>query len=114
MILHTLNKPPSNTELSQQLSQVIGVEDSVLLIEDGVYQLLASERLASDQHWSSKAKHIYALIDDVKARGIDVRVIDTNTVNTNIINTNLGQASLVSYQQFVALVVEHDRVINWY
>jgi tRNA 2-thiouridine synthesizing protein B len=99
MILHTLNKPPSNRILSQQLSDTIDSQDTVLLIEDGAYQLSSPDFRTTEGHWSMIANNIYALRQDIDARGMSDRC---------------EAVKLVDYQQFVALSAEHQTVISWY
>jgi len=99
MILHTLNKAPSNNALDHQLYEAIDANDSVLLIEDGAYQLLSADFLVAEGHWSLVAKNIYALRPDVEARGI---------------SANIERVDLVDYPQFVALSAKHQNVISWY
>ena len=97
MILHTLNKSPSNEALSKQLSQVIQAEDQVILLEDGVYHSLLENN--DTNHWLGIAAHVHALNDDLKARGL--------TPNNSAITT-------IDYADFVRLSSECDKVIAWY
>ena len=98
MILHTLNKPSSSESLCHQLSENISRTDSVILIEDGVYQIIGLEH-HSLGHWSSTANKIYALRDDVIARGV--------SITADYIN-------YIDYAEFVSLTISHDKVISWY
>lgn len=96
-ILHTLNKPASYVELSRQLSEALTQQDSVLLIEDGVYHLLSLGQ--SDNDWPHIAKQVYALKDDALSRGV---AIDNPAIK------------FVSYQEFVELSAQHNKVVSWY
>lgn len=104
MILHTLNKAQSHTELSQQLTNTCAAQDSVLLIEDGVYHLLDPARSTTKNHWSFNAKNIFALANDASARGIDPSDLEGSTENIRFI----------SYQEFVDLCSSHTKTISWY
>lgn len=104
MILHTLNKTQSNTELNQQLLIACSSNDSVLLIEDGLYQVLAPQLFSDKKHWSSKTSNVYALLEDAKARGIDFNKLDPQ----------LEHIQFISYAEFVALAAEHNNTVSWY
>lgn len=100
--LHTLNKTAQDNTLNLKLSQTIGDSDDVILIEDGVYQCLASftEHHSEDtKHWSQLAKSIYALKDDALARGI---LLSTKGI------------IFVTYEEFVKLSLSHQKVVSWY
>lgn len=94
--LHTLNKPPSNTELLAQLVNALEDEDSVVLLEDGVYHTLS---ISESDHALSKAKTIYMIANDSLARGIQ---------------STSPLVSSITYEEFVDLTVTHDKVISWY
>jgi tRNA 2-thiouridine synthesizing protein B len=104
VILHTLNKAQSHQELNQQLTNVCSNNDSVLLIEDGVYQLLTLPGLSDKHHWSLNAHKIYVLTNDASARGIH----DTN------IDAELCNIRFISYAEFVELSATHTKTISWY
>lgn len=104
MILHTLNKAPSHTELNQQLTNTCSNQDSVLLIEDGIYQLLDPTIFTTKGHWAFTAKNIFALASDATARGINHANLDIDTCNIRFI----------SYQEFVELAASHTKTISWY
>lgn len=92
--LHTLNKSPSHKTLFEQLIEASEAGDAILLIEDGVYYCMQStlNRRLQDMP-------VYALKDDLLARGIPDEESDT---------------ILASYEDFVELTTQHDKVINWY
>ena len=83
--LHLVNKAAAWADCQP----LLGLGDTVLLIEDGVY---AAERLGG-------AISARALAPDVRARGLSERL-----------GPNVG---LASFDDFVALVVSHDRVVTW-
>jgi len=98
MILHTLNKTRTQEDINHQLSENICRSDSVILIEDGVYQALTITH-NSLAHWANIAEQVYILKDDALARGIPL---------------NLDSLSYIDYEQFVALTLSHNKVISWY
>lgn len=93
MILHTLNTSPSDRTTFQTCAASLGEDDTLLLIEDGVYWLLP-------QHKGALARlpaRVMALEPDLLARGVSpegTRCVD-----------DAG---------FVELAVTHDTVINWF
>lgn len=92
--LHTLNKAPSFTALFEQLMQTTQTGDAIILIENGCYYCLDSiinRRIQDIQ--------VYALKDDLNARGIPYENSDANVID---------------YPEFVALCAQFDKVINWY
>ena len=92
--LHTINKTGQPLELClRSLSK----GDSLLFIEDGVYQLLEAMDVLEDVSHSCK---LYALEADLVARGI--------TGDSQIL------ASPVSYRQFVELTESHDKALSWF
>ncbi|RYG18493.1 MAG: sulfurtransferase complex subunit TusB [Chitinophagaceae bacterium] len=99
--LHTVNKSPfTQTTLSSCL-QVCGVNDGILLLEDGVFGALASAPCANDMTVSiNKGVKIYALVGDVKARGLQTKL------RPDIL--------LTDYDGFVQLSIEHRCVQSWY
>jgi len=98
MILHTLNKTRTKEDLDHQLSENIGRSDSVILIEDGVYQALTIAH-CSLAHWANIAAQVYILKDDALARGIPL---------------DLDNITYIDYKQFVELALSHSKVISWY
>lgn len=95
MILHTLNKAPSNTGLTQQLCAACDGQDGILLLEDGVYFAINNATLAP---LSQHIAQIYVLADDARARGI----------------TPPNAAQSVSYADFIELCTRFDKVVSWY
>ncbi|MGI9276188.1 MAG: sulfurtransferase complex subunit TusB [Endozoicomonas sp.] len=92
--LHTINKTGQPLELClRSLSQ----GDSLLFIEDGVYQLLEALDVLEDVSHSFK---LYALEADLAARGIsgDSQIF----------------ATPVSYRQFVKMTESHDKILSWF
>lgn len=99
--LHTINKSPySNTSLASCL-QVCTKYDAILLLEDGVFGASKGSPLAEQlQRLIADNIKVYAMINDVKARGIGEKLLD------NI--------QLIDYENFVQLTIEHRCVQSWY
>lgn len=96
MILHTVNKAPSNSSLAACL-KVAAPDSAVLLIEDGVYAALRNAANIPDSLFQHR---VYALEADVKARGLGAKLAP--------------QIELVDYDGFVALATQYDCVQSWY
>lgn len=92
-ILHTLNKPPSEKPLREQLLNTLQSGDTLLLIEDGVYYALGNA-----MNSFPNTINICLLNADLHARGVP----------------ESERADTVDYEQFVLLCTQHARVINWY
>ncbi len=100
-ILHTINKSPfSHTTLASCL-QVCGNEDGILLLEDGVFGVLASSPCAEELFvLIETGVKVYALKGDINARGLQEKI------PTSI--------QLIDYNGFVQLSIEHKCVQSWY
>jgi len=98
-ILHTVNKSPFD---KNSLERAIGVAkdgSAVLLIEDGVYGAIKGATSSSLVEGAMKTVKVYALSEDVNARGVSDRLIDG--------------VELVDYAGFVKLATEHSQVQSW-
>ena len=98
MILHTLNKPPrapAAIACLEVLASSSEDRDSLLLLEDGVYMADKSNKELVGQLTTT----IYALDVDIEARGLAHRV--------------LPSIKVISYADFVQLVVEHKMTKAW-
>ena len=92
--LHTINKTGQPLELClRSLSQ----GDSLLFIEDGVYQLLEAQDVLED---ISRSFKLFALDADFAARGVS--------------GASQILATPVSYRQFVELTESHDKILSWF
>jgi len=100
-ILHTVNKSPfSHTTLLSCL-QICGKNDGILLIEDGVFCAINGSPYTKElSAIIGKGVKVYALVSDVKARGL------LEKLNPNI--------NVTDYNGFVQLSVEHQCVQSWY
>lgn len=90
MILHTINKP----EALSLCLPMLGNDDTVLLIEDGV--LLALNNSARSQLGRAR---VLVLDADVSARGLVGRI---------------GNLESVSYAGFVELAARASKVCSWF
>ena len=90
--LHIIPRTTSHPGLENSL-MVARSGQSLLFIEDGVYELLKS------RHDLSRFK-LYALTPDLEARGLQHRIPDSVT--------------LVSYAGFVSLTETHEKILSWY
>lgn len=99
MILHTVNKSPLQNNSLDSCLRMAQPGCGILLIEDGVYAATRTPNNPLTEQVLSTHK-VYALIPDLKARGLLERIIP------NI--------ELVDYEGFVALTEELDTVQSWY
>ena len=91
MVLHLIQRSPfSSTTLSDCLN-IIGTQDSLLFMQDGVY-------IQNHPTLESIRNSAYVLQDDLNARGL--------TANS--------KGKSISYQDFVQLCTEHEKIISWY
>lgn len=87
--LHILNKTPDHPRFSECLG-MLGPDDAVILTENGVLGLMASDAL--------RVGRVYALSPDVSARGVSIADPDY---------------ALVDYPDLVELTLQAERVISW-
>ncbi|MBW0146319.1 sulfurtransferase complex subunit TusB [Marinobacter arenosus] len=87
--LHILNKTPDHPRFSECLG-MLGPDDAIVLIENGVLGLAATTHLSADR--------VYALVADVSARGLPEQSHDS---------------TLLDYSEWVDLTLRAKRVISW-
>lgn len=92
--LHLVNKPGQPFLLCQR---ALAPGDGLLLIEEGVYLLLAE---AEAINALSSSVFCYYLASDGQARGI--------------LPVAEQPVTAVDYPQFVQLTQDHDRVVSWF
>ena len=97
MILHTLNKQSS--DLVQLCISALGPEDSLLLVEDAVYAALGATGSPLDLAILPAGIKLYALVEDLAARGISEKIPDVFT--------------RITYRDFVTLSLACSKVVNW-
>ncbi|NVK40677.1 MAG: sulfurtransferase complex subunit TusB [Oceanospirillaceae bacterium] len=93
MTLHTLNRPPSDRALLTDCLAALLADDTLLLLEDGVYCALESLSLPT-------GVRCVALAADVEARGIGSRLP--------------AGIEVVDDAGFVELCCRNDRVLSWF
>ena len=96
--LHTLNASAREVpDLLARLLRSASPGDSVLLIEDGVYNLADSTALAAID---AGELGLYALQTDLAARGLQALAAEAGT-------------ALVDDSGFVTLACNHAKVVSW-
>ncbi len=101
MTLHLIQRSPFTHQALSNCLKTLMPEDSILLMEDGVYSIqhpLLQDILTPAAQ--AKPTSIYALIDDVNARGLEA------FNHTPILN--------ISMAEFVEQCAQHKHVISWY
>ncbi len=93
--LHTISKSPAS-DLWVRVEDLLQGGDAVLFIEDGVYHCINNDINLSEK----SGVKIYALAEDVIARGLKNRV--------------LAHVNLADTAGFVDLCVRFDKVLNWF
>ncbi len=98
-MLHTVNKSPFEKDSMTSCLRLSADGSSILLIEDAIYAALDGTSVSDSVKEAMKSKKIYALQEDINARGVQGKVMD-----------GIEQ---VDYAGFVKLVTEHDKVQSW-
>lgn len=94
MILHLLNKAPSQSECYQQLSATVQAGDAVMLIENGVYAAIQADTVLP------KVSKIFVLTSDFEARGLSGETLS-------------DKLELVDQTGFVDLCCQFQKVVSW-
>lgn len=112
--LHTVNKFGLTSSALDSCLRVALPGDAILLLEDGVYNVVGAG-LARDQTdeasgqsrarpaptGSSSRVRVYALKEDLQARGIAHDSLPASI-------------EPITYAEFVALVCEHQKSVSWF
>lgn len=96
MILHTLNRSPTDSRVYRQLLDAMGPEDRLLLIEDGVQGALPS----LVRHFGELPGRLFVLREDLEARGLEGRCA--------------AEVLVVDADGFVILTEEADKTVSWF
>lgn len=100
-ILHTVNKSPFSQNTLASCIAICGEADGILLLEDGVFGAMTTAPWALKlSDLIRQGTKVYALEDDVKARGLLEKL--------------LPGILLTDYARFVQLSIEHRCVQSWY
>lgn len=97
-LLHTVNKSPFSHNALKSCLDRVQSGDSVLLLEDGVYGALISQPWAMQMNPSAQ---YYAIAADIEARGLDQEKL-------------LSHITLIGYDKFVDLSIQHSSTHSWY
>lgn len=100
MTLHTWNKATTTAPQLAACLAVLAEGDSLLLLEDAVYLALDAAFMSRFAAELPDSPRLYALAPDLAARGISARI--SPAVN------------VIGYKEFVALSLQHQRVVNWF
>ena len=99
--LHTINKSPYVHNSLSSCLKVCTENDGILLLEDGVFGILTSAPGAEElQILIKRGIKVFALINDIKARGLEEKVAQ--------------DIELIDYNEFVQLTLDHNCVQSWY
>jgi tRNA 2-thiouridine synthesizing protein B len=99
--LHTVNKSPFTHGTLLSCLAICAQDDGILLLEDGVFAAISSAPCAAKlQELVAGGVKVYALSNDIKARGLPGKLAK------NIIVTD--------YAGFVQLSIDHRCVQSWY
>jgi tRNA 2-thiouridine synthesizing protein B len=93
--LHTINKSP-DSKLLESCLKVINTGDAILFIEDGIYHCAS----LIDLQTITETVKVYGLREDMLARAT--------------LSKTLDKVEAVDTTRFVALCVEHDKVVSWF
>ncbi len=99
--LHTVNKASWNSDLLASCLRVANAADTLLLIEDGIYNVRTLEALAAAMDIPLDQLQICVLRDDLLARGVAEGELPATI-------TTVDQAG------FVALVCRHQQSVHWF
>lgn len=97
-ILHTVNKSPFTHSTLLDCLNRLGDNDTILLLEDGVYAALATHSYADKMQ---SLKVVYAMEHDILARGLQSEQL-------------LSHIQLIDDVKFVTLSTQHSLVHSWY
>lgn len=98
-ILHTVNKSPFERPAVESCTRYALPGSAILLIEDGVYAARAGARVQAVLEALTDVR-IFALGPDLQARGIQTGDL-------------FEAVTVVDYDGFVNLAVEHDKIQSW-
>ncbi|WP_426417716.1 sulfurtransferase complex subunit TusB [Aestuariirhabdus sp. LZHN29] len=98
-MLHIVNKPDSGSDALRRCLNLALPDASLLLIEDGVFNVLPGSsgfQLLCEQ---PSTLRIYALQEDLRARGLSELLPE--------------QVTPVDYDGFVVLTEQHTKSLSW-
>ena len=96
--LHTINQSPKHADIWSKLIELCSTNDSLILLENAVYAVESSDLIERVTNLINQHNvQAYVVADDAKARGLSIT----------------GPFRAASYEDFVKLSTEHQRVITW-
>ena len=99
--LHTVNKSSFTHTTRLSCLEVCAEHDGILLIEDGVFGAIKSSPYTAQLSIAvQKGVKVYALVGDVKARGLQEKLHP--------------YIHITDYSGFVQLSIEHRCVQSWF
>jgi tRNA 2-thiouridine synthesizing protein B len=98
-MLHIINKSPFQTGSLDTCLRMAQPGNAVLLIEDGIYAATQGSAFDARIRQACTTLKVYALQPDMDARGVTGKLIDGVT--------------LIGYDGFVDLAVEHNTSHSW-
>ena len=98
--LHIVNRSPEHPSAMDRCLKFSSKDDSLLLIEDGVYFALPATLSKIQQSLDTVNITLYALEEDLVARGIHKKVDESIQV--------------VNYDGFVELTATHNKSSSWF
>lgn len=98
-MLHIINKSPYQTGSLDTCLRMAQPGNALLLIEDGIYAATQGGTAEAKIRHAMTSLKVYALQPDMDARGVTGKLIDGVT--------------LIGYDGFVDLAVEHSTSHSW-
>lgn len=100
--LHSIQHSYDDQNWLDRCLELAATGDAILLLEDAVslccHQPSINKLVASD-----KSLSLYILNEDLKARGLTLPSTGSAAI----------EFTLISYQEFVELSLQYERVVNW-
>jgi len=98
MTLHIINKSPYDSASVRECLAILDQSDTVVLIENGVYAALNNS--PTQLLLVNKCHRIFAIEDDVQARGLSTKISD--------------DFQRIDYLGFVELCAENSPIQSWF
>ncbi len=98
-MLFIISQSPFAANALQSCLQHAPAGSALLLIENGVYAALANSQIAGQPIPFQQLYKVYALQEDLAARGLLLQV--------------LSEIAVIDYDGFVELTLQHEQIINW-
>lgn len=99
--LHTVNKASWSSAVLQSCLRVISTGDTLLLMEDGTYNVLTLDILAASLEIGLEQLQVCVLRDDMLARGLAESELP-------------GHITAVDHTGFVELACRHQQSVHWF